>query len=326
MRGPLSVPRPQGYQLKILPAATPVLGRDTADALARHQAFADLVSVEAGLSRLAYHVNVDLTKYDLDGPLPPLEEVGVEGHYREVVEFAEKEKLTVGQIGRWYGARTEGSMVGSASGIADTIERWVDAGAADGFVIQATHVPGSFEEFVAEVVPELQRRGRFRTDYEGSTLASPPGSGPASPSPESGAVSPPSRSGPASPPPVRGELTLRPPGPVTADLAEVARAPGDRLVCALRKERFDAGHIPGSVSLPYPDLLRPDGTLDLVEVRSRAAATGLDATSVVYCGGGINAAGLVLALDAAGLPLPRLYDGSLSEWRADPARPVESHG
>ncbi|HWS36224.1 MAG TPA: LLM class flavin-dependent oxidoreductase [Actinoplanes sp.] len=157
-------------QVKILPAATPVLGRDTADALARHEAFADLVSVEAGLSRLAYHVNVDLTQYDLDGPLPPLDEVGVEGHYREVVEFAEKNRLTVGQIGRWYGARTEGSMVGSAADVADTIEQWVDAGAADGFVVQATHVPGSFDEFVAEVVPELQRRGRFRTEYDGTTL------------------------------------------------------------------------------------------------------------------------------------------------------------
>lgn len=157
-------------QLKILPAATPVIGRDTADALARHEAFAGLVSVEAGLSRLAYHVDVDLTKYDLDGPLPPLEEVGVEGHYREVVEFAEKNGLTVGQIGRWYGARTEGSMVGSAAEVADVIEQWVDAGAADGFVIQATHVPGSFDEFVAGVVPELQRRGRFRTEYEGVTL------------------------------------------------------------------------------------------------------------------------------------------------------------
>ncbi|GIM89644.1 LLM class flavin-dependent oxidoreductase [Paractinoplanes toevensis] len=157
-------------QVKILPAATPVIGTDTPDALAKHEAFAGLVSVEAGLSRLAYHVNVDLTAYDVDGPLPPLEEVGVEGHYREVVEFAEREKLTVGQIGRWYGARTEGSLVGSAAGIADTMEQWVDARAADGFIIQATHVPGSFDEFVAEVVPELQRRRLFRTEYEDGTL------------------------------------------------------------------------------------------------------------------------------------------------------------
>ncbi|MEV6345215.1 LLM class flavin-dependent oxidoreductase [Actinoplanes sp. NPDC051851] len=154
-------------QVKILPAATPVVG---VDAKARHEAFADLVSIEAGLSRLAYHVNVDLTRYDLDGPLPTLEEVGVEGHYREVVEYAEKNDLTVGQIGRWYGARTEGSMVGTGTEVADIIERWVDSGAADGFVIQATHVPGAFDGFVGEVVPELQRRGRFRTEYEGATL------------------------------------------------------------------------------------------------------------------------------------------------------------
>ncbi|MFF5081598.1 LLM class flavin-dependent oxidoreductase [Actinoplanes sp. NPDC000266] len=157
-------------QIKILPAATPVIGRDIEDALAKHEAFADLVSVEAGLSRLAYHVNVDLTKYDVDGPLPALDEVGVEGHYREVVEFAEREKLTVGQIGRWYGARTEGRLLGSAADIAGTIEQWVAARAADGFVIQATHVPGAFDEFVTEVVPELQRRGLFRTAYEGTTL------------------------------------------------------------------------------------------------------------------------------------------------------------
>ncbi|WP_159499782.1 LLM class flavin-dependent oxidoreductase [Microbacterium sp. 18062] len=157
-------------QLKILPAATPVVGRDAKDALAKHDAFADLVSVEAGLSRLAYHVNVDLTAYDVDGPLPPLEEVGVEGHYREVVEFAEREGLTIGEIGRWYGARTEGSMIGSASDIVDTMEQWVDAGAADGFMVQATHVPGAFEDVVDQVVPELQRRGLFRTEYEGDTL------------------------------------------------------------------------------------------------------------------------------------------------------------
>jgi FMN-dependent oxidoreductase (nitrilotriacetate monooxygenase family) len=157
-------------QIKILTAATPVVGRDLKDALAKHEAFFGLVAPEAGLSRLAYHVNVDLTKYDVDGPLPSLEEVGVEGHYREVVEFAEREKLSVREIGRWYGARTEGNMIGSATEIADNMERWMDAGASDGFMIQATHVPGAFEDFARAVVPELQRRGRFRTEYEGQTL------------------------------------------------------------------------------------------------------------------------------------------------------------
>lgn len=195
VQGPLGVPRPpQGYpviiqagasptgrdfaarhgrdpeQLKILTAATPVVGRTHAEALEKHHGFEELVVPEAGLSRLAYHVNVDLNQYDLDGPLPSLAEVGVEGHYREVVEFAEREHLTVRQIGKWYGARTEGDMIGSASEIADRMEQWMERGAADGFMIQATHLPAAFEDFAAHVVPELQRRGHVRTQYEGSTL------------------------------------------------------------------------------------------------------------------------------------------------------------
>ncbi|OLM14064.1 LLM class flavin-dependent oxidoreductase [Pseudonocardia sp. Ae505_Ps2] len=157
-------------QVRILPAATTVVGRTDSDARAAHEAFADLVHPEAGLSRLAYHVNVDLTRYDLDGPLPPLSEVGVDGHYREVVEFAEREGLSIREIGRWYGARTEGDMVGSAATIADTMEQWLEAGAADGFMVQATHVPGAFTEFADAVVPELRRRGLVPSAYTGGTL------------------------------------------------------------------------------------------------------------------------------------------------------------
>jgi len=156
-------------QIKLLCAATVVVGDTDAEAMAKHEAFADLVHPLAGLSRLAYHVNVDLTKYDLDGPLPSLEEVGVQGHYEEVVEFARKSNLSVREIGRWYGARTEGNMIGTATSIADSMESWMEAGAADGFMIQATHLPGAFEDFAGTVVPELQRRGIFRTEYEGTT-------------------------------------------------------------------------------------------------------------------------------------------------------------
>ncbi len=156
-------------QIKILCAATVVVGETDQEAMAKHEAFAELVNPLAGLSRLAYHVNVDLTKYDLDGPLPTLEEVGVQGHYEEVVEFARSRNLSVREIGRWYGARTEGNMIGSATTIADSMEAWMDNGAADGFMIQATHLPGAFEEFAAAVVPELQRRGLHRTEYAGAT-------------------------------------------------------------------------------------------------------------------------------------------------------------
>lgn len=156
-------------QIKLLCAATVVVGDTDAEAMAKHEAFAELVHPLAGLSRLAYHVNVDLTKYDLDGPLPSLEEVGVQGHYEEVVEFARRTNKTVREIGRWYGARTEGNMIGAATTIADEMERWMEAGAADGFMVQATHLPAAFEEFAAHVVPELQRRGLHRTEYVGRT-------------------------------------------------------------------------------------------------------------------------------------------------------------
>ncbi|GAA3640327.1 LLM class flavin-dependent oxidoreductase [Kineosporia mesophila] len=156
--------------LKILPAAAVVVGDSKEDAQARHHAFEDLVEPEAGLSRLAYHINVDLTKFDLDGPLPEMEVAGVMGHYREVLEYARTRNLTIRELGQWYGARTEGYLVGSASDIADGMEEWIDRGAADGFMVVATHVPAAFADFASQVVPELQRRGRFRTEYTGKTL------------------------------------------------------------------------------------------------------------------------------------------------------------
>ncbi|GAA3610225.1 rhodanese-like domain-containing protein [Kineosporia mesophila] len=98
----------------------------------------------------------------------------------------------------------------------------------------------------------------------------------------------------------------------------------DPVVCALRESEYDKGYIPNSSSLPYPSLLAPDGTVDLD--RARRAAQGYDTADqvVLYCGGAINAAGLALALTEGGLPIGRitLYDGSLSEWKSDPARPL----
>jgi thiosulfate/3-mercaptopyruvate sulfurtransferase len=105
--------------------------------------------------------------------------------------------------------------------------------------------------------------------------------------------------------------------------------PDHPVVCALRREEYlgvgaAAGHIPGSSSLPYPDVLRPDGTVSVPAVRAAAESLGLDRArgATLYCGGGINAAGLALALTEAGYGGLTVYDGSLGEWRADPSRPL----
>ena len=61
-------------------------------------------------------------------------------------------------------------FVGTATSVADQMEEWFDTGACDGFVLAATHSPGAYEDFTRMVVPELQKRGLFRKEYEGKTL------------------------------------------------------------------------------------------------------------------------------------------------------------
>jgi thiosulfate/3-mercaptopyruvate sulfurtransferase len=126
------------------------------------------------------------------------------------------------------------------------------------------------------------------------------------------------------------------------DLAEVRaialKSPGaaDALVCATRRAEFAgqandgprAGHIPGSVSLPYPDLLDTKGRVDAAKGVRAWKALGLERQSrpILYCGGGINAAGLALALTEVGFEGMAIFDGSLNEWRADPSLPMATGG
>ena len=97
------------------------------------------------------------------------------------------------------------------------------------------------------------------------------------------------------------------------------------MLCATRVEEYAAGHIPGSHNQPYAALLAADGTLDLALAAQAWRGLGLPAQvgAVLYCGGGINAAGLALAFTALGHRGLAVYDGSLNEWRADPARPLQ---
>jgi thiosulfate/3-mercaptopyruvate sulfurtransferase len=106
-----------------------------------------------------------------------------------------------------------------------------------------------------------------------------------------------------------------------------------RLVCAAQRAEFTGeatddpspGHIPGSFSSPYRDLLDDMGRIQPDRARREAVRMGLDRadTVLLYCGGGINAAGLALGLAAAGYESAAIYDGSLNEWKADPTLPLE---
>jgi len=156
--------------LKILPAATPLVGETEALAREKARVLHGLVEPVAGLSTLSYHLDVDLGRYPLDAPLPDIDVPGVKGHYDEVREATDRDGITLGELGRRYGNRYEGNLVGTPEHVADGLEHWFRGGACDGFMIAAPWQPGGFEDFTRLVVPLLQKRGLFRTAYEGTTL------------------------------------------------------------------------------------------------------------------------------------------------------------
>lgn len=160
-------------QVKIMPGLFPVVGRTLAEAEEKFAALQALVDPVVGLSLLSDIAGgVDLSAYPLDGPLPDLPPTN-SGLSRQqlLVDLARREHLTIRQLyQRMATARGHRVIVGTARMVADEMEAWFTQGAADGFNIMPPHLPGGLDDFADLVVPELQRRGLFRTEYEGRTL------------------------------------------------------------------------------------------------------------------------------------------------------------
>jgi alkanesulfonate monooxygenase SsuD/methylene tetrahydromethanopterin reductase-like flavin-dependent oxidoreductase (luciferase family) len=115
---------------------------------------------------------LDLSRYPLDGPLPELPPSNaMKSRQALFIELARRENLTLRQLYlRVAGARGHCTVVGSPRQVADHLEAWFSAGAADGFNIMPPLLPSGLESFVELVVPELQKRGLYRREYRGSTL------------------------------------------------------------------------------------------------------------------------------------------------------------
>ncbi len=162
-------------EVKILPGIVPFIG-PTEDAAAElEQQFTDLISPEYSLRQLSQMLGADLTAHALDAPLPalpPIEQIqGNKSRYQLVKDLASSESLTVRQlIAKLGGGRGHRTFAGTAEQVADNLELWFTEGAADGFNIMPPYLPGGLEDFVEQVVPILQRRGLFRTDYTATTL------------------------------------------------------------------------------------------------------------------------------------------------------------
>ncbi|MFE1229213.1 LLM class flavin-dependent oxidoreductase [Streptomyces sp. NPDC058745] len=165
---------PQG--IKILPGIVPVIGDSEAEAEELDRELDRLISPEFAKRQLARLFRIAPDALDLDGPLPddlPSEDEieGAKSRYTLIVELARREKLTVRQlIGRLGGGRGHRTFTGTPVQVADAIEEWFDGDAADGFNIMPPVLPTGLEAFVDKVVPILQERGRFRTEYTGGTL------------------------------------------------------------------------------------------------------------------------------------------------------------
>jgi FMN-dependent oxidoreductase (nitrilotriacetate monooxygenase family) len=160
--------------LKILPGLSVVVAETDAEATADFEYLQSLIHPMVGREILSTMLGgFDLSPYPLDGPLPelPPSESGSRGHYEGIVAKARKEKLTIRQLGAWCaGARGKNAIHGGVQKIVDTMEEWFVKGACDGFCVLPPYIPGAHDDFCNLVIPELQRRGLFRTEYEGTTL------------------------------------------------------------------------------------------------------------------------------------------------------------
>jgi FMN-dependent oxidoreductase (nitrilotriacetate monooxygenase family) len=157
--------------LKILPGALVVVAETVADAQRKRDLLDSLVYPDSGIASLSIALGCDASAFDLDGPLPDIPETNQSKSGRQrVIDRARRENLTVRQLAQIAGGYGGLSFTGTPKTIADAMEEWLFTDACDGFNVMFPYVPGGLDDFVGMVVPELQRRGLFRTEYEGRTL------------------------------------------------------------------------------------------------------------------------------------------------------------
>ncbi len=156
----------------IMPGISPIVGRTEAEAREQFDYLQSLVDPIVGLEMLTTLLGTDLSGFPLDGPLPELERPrGGQSAFDNWTSLARRENLTIRQlIERTIGARGKSVVIGTPGQIADHMQAWFENAAADGFNVMPPYLPGALDDFVDLVIPELQARGLFRTEYEGTTL------------------------------------------------------------------------------------------------------------------------------------------------------------
>ncbi|RTE07863.1 LLM class flavin-dependent oxidoreductase [Paenibacillus whitsoniae] len=158
--------------LSVLPGIRPIIGRTEEEAERKYLETVNLVSIEKAIIALGRPFNDhDFSVYPLDEPFPDLGDLGAnsqQGGSEKIKRYAKEHNLTLRETALRF-ATPKGNFVGTPEKVADTIQRWIEEGASDGFII-GVGIPGALQDFVELVVPILQERGLYRTEYEHDTL------------------------------------------------------------------------------------------------------------------------------------------------------------
>ena len=160
-------------QLAVLPGVMPIIGNTEAEAKEKLSRLQGWLTPTNALVLVSGRIGYDVTGYKLDGPVPapPPGETGSQTFHKVLFEAARQQNMTLRDLyNLTAAARGHWVVCGTPARIADTLEEWFVEGAADGFNILPPYFPGGFADFVDLVVPELQRRGLFRREYQGTTL------------------------------------------------------------------------------------------------------------------------------------------------------------
>ncbi|MFI5011889.1 MAG: LLM class flavin-dependent oxidoreductase [Hyphomicrobiales bacterium] len=159
--------------LKILAGLPVVIGRTKDEAEEKARRLQEMIHPDVGRFRLGTDLEVDLSDLPLDEPIPqdrlPKSANFHKAFFDGIIKMIREDNPTLRQLYLRY-ERGRKTIKGTATEIADVMEQWFAMGACDGFMMQFHTLPGGLDDFVAGVVPELQRRGLFRSDYQGPTL------------------------------------------------------------------------------------------------------------------------------------------------------------
>jgi FMN-dependent oxidoreductase (nitrilotriacetate monooxygenase family) len=155
----------------VLPGVMPIVGCTRQEAEDKYEQLQALIHPDAGLKALSRTLGVDLSGVDVDGPLPAIDVSKLPSRGSGIVETAQREHMTVREVyEKLVVSKGHRQLIGTATDVADDLQEWFEQEGADGFNVMPAQMPDGLNDFAELVIPELQRRGLFRTAYEGTTL------------------------------------------------------------------------------------------------------------------------------------------------------------